>query len=321
MLQTVDSRAKGYNERVSDARLASLGKSMKANRSVVAAVLIWCSALFAAQQDTPSLSDELITESAQADVIRDVLVPVREPGVIEKMLVQEGDWVQAGQTIAELDRTLYEIELKSAEAKKAIAEHKATDDIDERYSNKSKEVAEKTLERSESAVDTYPNSITATELAQLKLELERATLSIEKAIFERGLAGYEAELHSQEAAAAEVKLEQRSIRSPIDGMVVEVVPQVGEWLNAGQTVARVVQLDRMRIKALIPADQIDQSFVGRTAVFESSVRGTRFQGTIHFVSPEVLPGTDKTQFWFDVDNPERQLRRREAGRVEILPRQ
>jgi multidrug efflux pump subunit AcrA (membrane-fusion protein) len=301
-------------------RFSRLRYSMNLIRFLVMnALMTGCGLLAAAPQEMPSSSDSPTTESAQADVIHDVLIPVREPGIIEQILVKEGDWVQAGQSIAEMDRTLNEIELRAAQLRQKLAEKKATDKVDERYSAKSKEVAAATLKRSQSAVDDFPKSISATEIEQLTLELERATLSIEKAIFERELSSIEAELYDEEANAANVKLVQRSIRSPIDGLVVEVVPQVGEWLNSGQTVARIVQLDRMRIKALLPVDQINQSFIGRRAVFESSVGGEPYEGTIHFVSPEVLPGTDKVQFWFDVDSPERKLRRREAGRVRILP--
>ncbi len=262
--------------------------------------------------------DELVTESAQADLIRDVYIPVRESGVLERLLVKEGDWVIAEQAIAELDRKMYELEVQAAEMKQKISDLKATDDVDRRYSEKSKEVADATLERSKSAVDKFPNSISTTELEQLRLELERATLSIEKAEFDRKVSSYEAELNGHEAEAAKVKLEQRSIHSPIAGLVVEVLPQEGEWLNSGQSVARILQLDRMRIKALLPSDQINQSFVGRRAVFESAVNGTKYEGTIHFVSPEVVQ--EKIRFWFDVDNPDHLLRRLEAGRVRILPK-
>jgi macrolide-specific efflux system membrane fusion protein len=286
---------------------------------ILAAALTSPGAAGALAQEPISPSVEITTDSAQADVIRDVLVPVREPGIIERLSIREGDWVEAGQTIAELDRALHEIELQAALMRQKVAEFKATDDVDMRYSTKSKEVANATLERSRAAVEKYPNSISATELEQLRLELERATLSIEKAEFERELSGIETELYAREAEASQVKLVYRSIHSPITGMVVELIPQEGEWLNAGQTIARIVQLDRMRIKALLQVDQIDQSFVGRKAEFVSSVTGARYEGTIHFVSPEVLPGTEKIQFWFDVDSPDRKLRRREAGRVRILP--
>ena len=267
----------------------------------------------------PQLTSELVTETAQADLIRDVLVPVREPGILENMLVKEGDWVQAGQVLAELDRKLNELEFQAAEKKHQISELKASDDVDERYSTKSKEVAQATLARSQSAVDNFPNSISKTEIEQLRLELERATLSIEKSQFERKLAGAESELNAREADASEVRLAQRTIHSPIAGMVVEVTPQAGEWLNAGQAVARVIQLDRMRIKALMPSGQIDQSFIGRRAIFESELTHQRYEGTIHFVSPEILPGSEKVQFWFDVDSPDKLLRRREAGTVRIPP--
>ncbi len=275
-----------------------------------------------AQETNPSQqsSAEFVSEFAQADLIKDVLVPVREPGILKQLLVKEGDWVTADQPIAELDRELNELDFQSADLKQKISELKATDDVDMRYSMKSKEVAAATLARSQSAVENFRNSISKTELEQLRLEVERATLSIEKAEFERKLAVAETDLYSRESDAAKVKLGYRSIRSPIEGMVVEVISQEGEWVNSGQTLIRVVQLDRMRIKGLLPSNDIDQSFIGRRAVFEPKSAGGNFEGTIYFVSPEILPGADKVQFWFDVDNPERQLRRREEGTVRVLPR-
>jgi hypothetical protein len=50
----------------------------------------------------------------QADLIRDVYIPVREPGVLERLLVKEGDWVVADQAIAELDRKMYELDVQAA---------------------------------------------------------------------------------------------------------------------------------------------------------------------------------------------------------------
>jgi macrolide-specific efflux system membrane fusion protein len=266
---------------------------------------------------TPQVS-ELVAEPAQADIIRDVLVPVREAGILQRLLVKEGDWVIVDQPIAELDRELNELEVQAAEKKYELSKTKATDDVDLRYSTKSEEVAEATLARSESAVQNYAKSISKTELDQLRLELQRASLSIEKAQFEQKLAGIETELYTNEAAVARLKLRYRTINSPIEGMVVELIAQEGEFVNVGQPLVRIVQLDRMRIKALLRADQINQSFLGRKAIFETKADGSRFEGTIHFVSPEIMPGNEKVQFWFDVDNPDRKLRKREDGTVRIL---
>lgn len=272
------------------------------------------------QEESAPISQvsELVAEPAQADIIRDVLVPVREAGILQRLLVKEGDWVIVDQPIAELDRELNELEVQAAEKKYELSKTKATDDVDLRYSTKSEEVAEATLARSESAVQNYAKSISKTELDQLRLELQRASLSIEKAEFEQKLAGIETELYTNESAVARLKLRYRTINSPIEGMVAELIAQEGEFVNVGQPLVRIVQLDRMRIKALLPANQINQSFLGRKAVFETKADGSRFEGTIHFVSPEIMPGNEKVQFWFDVDNPDRKLRKREDGTVRIL---
>jgi macrolide-specific efflux system membrane fusion protein len=277
----------------------------------------------AAAQDEKSdplpSSGDIVSVSAQAELIHDVMIAVREPGILKKVLVKEGDWVKADQVIAELDRELNELELQSALMKQKVSELKATDDIDKRYSAKSKEVAAATFQRSQSAVANFPNSISKTEIEQLRLELERATLSIEKADFERKVAQAETDLYASEAAASKIKLEYRTVHSPIDGLVVEVPMQEGEWINAGQPLIRIVQLNRMRIKASMPSEQVNQSFIGRRAIFETEgPDNTRYEGTIFFVSPEIVTANKTVQIWFDVDSPDNRLRRRESGQVTIL---
>jgi multidrug efflux pump subunit AcrA (membrane-fusion protein) len=272
-----------------------------------------------------SAQEGVLIGQATPELIDDVWVPTRDAGILRRLLVAEGDQVDVGTVIAELDDELHQIELKAAKEKLALAELRASDTVDIEYSQKSEAVAQATLARSLEADRQYTKAITKTELDKLTLEHDRARLSIEKAEFDQRVARQEAQFNRHEADAAGVKLQYRTIHSPIQGIVVQKIPQAGEWVNAGAPLVRIIRLDRLRIRGVIDYRSIDQSFVGRKAVFEpyapapSDGPPVAYQGTIQFVSSEVLPNVDKIEFFFDVDNPGLKLRRGEPGEVRILP--
>ena len=177
---------------------------------------------------------ELEAESGFPVLIRDVQIPARDAGVLTRLLVREGEILEVDAIVAELDRDLFELEHRAALKKLELAQLKASDDVDLRYSEKSLQVADATLARSTSALDQYAKSISMTEIERLRLEAERASLSIERAEFDRRVAEAEAELNTEEEQAAALRLMRRSVRSPIAGIVVERLVQEGEWLSAGQ---------------------------------------------------------------------------------------
>ena len=269
-----------------------------------------------AQDSFPKSSTDIIGTGGQLLLIRNVLVPAQEPGILLTLNVKEGDIVQEGQDLAELDRELYELEQASANLRLKVAELKSQDDVDLRFSVKSRAVAEKTFDRSQAAVEQYEKAISKTELERLKLDAERAALSIEKAEFDKTVAEEEASLGRREVEAADLKLKHRTITSPISGMVIEVFPEENEWVRSGEPLVRIVQLDKLKGSGNFPATEIDDSFVGKKAFFESDISREEFVGTITFVSPEILP-SDRVKVWFEIENSESKLRPGEQGSVRI----
>ena len=87
----------------------------------------------------------------------------------------------------------------------------------------------------------------------------------------------------------------------------------------GPGILRVIQLDRLRITAVIRAEKINRSFVGRIAEFRPNGGDRVYTGPIQFVSPEVTPNGQLVQFFFEVDNADLTLRPGEKGRVVIPP--
>jgi hypothetical protein len=80
--------------------------------------------------------------------------------------------------------------------------------------------------------------------------------------------------------------------------------QPGEWANAGDTVIRVVQMDKLRVKANVDIHKYspDELLGSKVSVSVRLSHGNEtFPGTITFVS-QIAPLGGEYEIWADVDN-------------------
>ena len=89
----------------------------------------------------------------------------------------------------------------------------------------------------------YQGAISRAEMERLELEYDRSVLAEEQAEHESVINNLNAGLRASELELAQMQLKNRKIHSPLDGQVVEVAVEVGEWVDEGQPVARVVNVD------------------------------------------------------------------------------
>jgi RND family efflux transporter MFP subunit len=264
----------------------------------------------------------VVVEQAVASLIENIQIPAEEAGVIREYTVGEGDFVAAGDLVAQLADEVQEMEVTIAEAEFQAARLAASNDADIEYAEKSSEVARKTLERSRQANQRADRAVSRTELERLQLEFERGLLARQQATMEREIALAQMEVRQARLEAARLRLQQREIRAPISGMVVERLAQAGEWVNAGQPIVRVIRMDRLRLKCILPASSFDDSLTGRRVEFETSVppdgRVMTFTGRVTFVSPEIILQRDQIAVWAEVENPELKLRPNNSGTLRIL---
>ena len=114
-------------------------------------------------------------------------------------------------------------------------------------------------------------------------------LSIEKAIKDMDVAKLQAGVSQAELDAAAADVERRRIVSPLDAMVVELKPHVGEWVQAGDTIMRLVRLDLLRVEGLLdaksyrPSELLDRP-VELAVTFPHGQKET-FSGKVVFVKP------------------------------------
>ncbi len=266
-----------------------------------------------------TLADEKSTEtkglridSVLVSLIEQVEVPAREVGQLNRMLVKEGAMVKKGETLAQIEESEALLLLEQAKLEYEVARNKAENDINVRFARKAHEVAVAELKRAEDSIKKYPKSISKTELDRLKLTAEKAELEIEQATEEAKTAELEARLKKNSESIAALAVQKRKVIAPISGMVVQIMTKDGEWVQPGETVLRLLKLDRLRAEGLVKASRLKGQNLKNRSVILIVNPGTKqemeFPGKISFVSPEINPVNNQTRVWAEIENPNLKLK-------------
>jgi macrolide-specific efflux system membrane fusion protein len=254
--------------------------------------------------------------SAVIKISEEVEVPARDPGVLAKIEVKEGQLIEEGETLARLLDTDVRLAVDRARLESEIALRKFKNDADIQYAKKSTEVARAELARSLDANAKFPKTVSNTELDRQRLLVEQGELQTKQAEHLREVAGLTHEIAENQHQTAREQLDRRTILAPLRGMVVEVLRRRGEWVQPGDTVVRIVRLDRLRVEGFLSAQHASLDLVGskvnlRLASAEGSTSAAKpraFPGRIVFVSPEIDPLNSQVRVWAEIENTDLQLR-------------
>lgn len=257
---------------------------------------------------------EPVLERCLVSLVEEAQVPAREAGVLVELQVREGDVVSRGDLIARIDDSQPDFDRRKAVAEHAQAKAKAESDVDVRYAVAAEQVAKAEYDKANESNNRVPGSVTRVELDRLQLTWKRGELQIEQAEVERRLAGMAVQSKEVDIAAAENAINRRKILAPLDGVVVRVFPHLGEWMQPGDPLARVVRADRLRVEGFVDAARFDPDKVrDRPVTVNVTLADERvetFKGRIVFTSPIVESGGEYL-VWAEVEN-----RQMEAGHPE-----
>lgn len=142
---------------------------------------------------------------------RNIELGVFVPGVIDKLLVQEGDQVKAGDVLLAIDRRGAESDLNSAQARLAVAQATLADEEDQYKRIMSLKAGE---------------SVSVDQQQRRSFAVKRARAGVEEA--------------KAAVEAAQVFLDKHTIASPIDAEVLKVRVRPGEYIGDINTVAPIV---------------------------------------------------------------------------------
>jgi multidrug efflux pump subunit AcrA (membrane-fusion protein) len=241
-----------------------------------------------------------VLERCLVSLIDEAKLSAGEAGLLVEVSVKPGDRVTAGQVIARINDDQPQMTKLRAKAEHDQAIAKAESDVDVRYSQKAQAVAQKASEKAEQSHRAVPGSVTDVERDRLRLEWEKSGLQIEQAQLERKLADLAAKVKEAEVETAEIEIRRRLVTSPLDGEVVDVQGNQGEWMQVAAPLAHIVRTDKLRVEGYVDAAKWNPDQVrGRpvtVVVPLANGRTETVEGRISFVSPLVESGGDYRVF-------------------------
>lgn len=175
-------------------------------------------------------------------------------GVIEKLHVERGDVVAAGQLVARLSAQVERASL-------SVAEAKAKADAETQQAVAASELARRKLERTKDLVRR--DFVSDQALDQAEAEARVAEQRVEQAREGQRVAQREFQLSN-------AQLSQREVRSPFAGLVVERYRTEGERIER-EPVVRVARIDPLRIEAIVPAVQFGSIAAGQLATVKTDL--------------------------------------------------
>lgn len=169
-------------------------------------------------------------------------------GVIESLHVERGDRVTRGQAIAvlraDVERAQVSVAQSRAEADADVQAAQAGVDFNRQRAVRAEDLFQKKF-------------ISQQALDQARTEADLADQKLAQAREQR-------RLWQRELGLASAQLAQRTIRSPIDGVVAERYLSIGERVE-DKPVVRVAKVDPLKVQVVVPAALYGKIQVGNTA--------------------------------------------------------
>lgn len=244
-------------------------------------------------------------------LLEEIHVPARDAGVLVEISVRPGMNVTKEMLLAKQDDTEAQTTSDQARTELANAQRLARNDLKVQLARKSHELAAAELKRAEDAAERFSKSVSQSEIERLQLATEQADLQIFQARFDLKTAQLAVETHQAALRLAEHRLKKRAIHAPSSGVVVEVLKQPGEWVEPGETVVRIVRMDRLRVEGFLSAEQATSKLVGQPAnvsIKHQADEPLAIEGEVTFVSPEIHPVNGMVRVWVEIENSESMLR-------------
>jgi membrane fusion protein, multidrug efflux system len=233
-------------------------------------------------------------------------VPARQAGTISQLDVQEGARVKEGAILARIEDTEARFAEERSKVELQIAAQNAASDVAVRSAERTLVSAEAELRRADEARTKLRNLVPETEMDKLRLTADQSKLAIEKAHHERAIAQLQRDLKKVEAEFSARKVALHLAVAPFPGVIVQVHKRLGDWVEPGDKLLRLIRLDRLRTEAFLDAAQATPGMEGRAVsltVEQSGKPAVVFPGKLIFVSPEIDPNNRSVRVLAEFENP------------------
>lgn len=272
-----------------------------------------------------------------------VVVSSKVNGEIEKILFDEGQFVNEGDTIMIIDHEILQFQLNQAEAgvesaraqldllkngarkedisqaEEAVLQAQVNFDL----ANKDKERMEKLYESKSISQNQYDNANAKFELTQAQLKSAKENLTkLKNFARPEEIQQAVANLKKQIASADLLKKSIRDsyVQSPINGVIVEKYFEKGETVTQMSSLFKVSDLRTVDLKIYVSEEELGRVKLGQTAdIGVDAYPNKTYSGKVIYISPEaeftpknIQTKDERTKLVFAVkiriDNPRYELK-------------
>lgn len=186
-----------------------------------------------------------------------------EGGRVVRVLVDQGQWVAAGQVLAVIDRSVQVQEVSQLSASVQVAQ------ADLR-------LAQQNLERAQRLL---PRGFVS------RADIDRLTAT-------RDAAAARVRVAQAQVGGAQARIGRLDIRAPAAGLILDRNIEVGQVVSGGSAaVFRIAEGGQMELLARLPQDELARLTVGVPATIKPVGSDREFQGQVYQLSPTIDPQT------------------------------
>lgn len=237
----------------------------------------------------PAVAEDL---EAFTEPYKRVAVPAPEIGVIGEILVEEGDEISRTQILAKLDDSVLQASLEVAKAAKDALGARRSAETDLLMREKQLESYHELHERGNATQRELDRAESEHQQAASRLQSVREDLEIRRLEYER----------------VKAQIKQRVIESTIDGFVVAIDKEVGEFVSpTDPIVMHVVHLGTLKSVFSVPLDVAQDLRPGQNVKLRVGFKPQTCPGVIEFVSPTVDAESSTVRVKVRIPNRDRKI--------------
>ncbi|MBX9734274.1 MAG: efflux RND transporter periplasmic adaptor subunit, partial [Chitinophagaceae bacterium] len=209
--------------------------------------------------------------------------------IVKKVLVQEGQFVTQGQTLAILDDT--DLVQAVSQQQALLSTAKARFELDK---NK--------LEKQKALFDEGFISKIAYDELQTNYQLSREGINQQQALL----------------AQAKKHLSDTIIKAPFTGYLFQKSIDNGQLATKNGKLFSIANLDNLQIKAAIPSDSINKIKVGQHVSFNVETKNETYSGEVIRINPVAELGTRSYYIYIDFNNKIARLKSGQFVKGQII---
>jgi RND family efflux transporter MFP subunit len=223
-----------------------------------------------------------VTAVGSVDAFEKVQVTARVAGVVEQVKFVEGESVEAGTPLVEIELRRYQLFVEAARANLQKAEAAKAD-------------AEAALARRKAVVEKNPGLIPGEEIATYATRVQTAAADVAQA--------------KSAVDQAELNLRDAFVRAPVAGRIETRTVTTGQYVAPGGVLATLVRRDPLLLRFQVPSEDARNLHTGLVARFRVPGDQGEFRARITHVGGAAEAASRMVAVTSQVDDPRRALLR------------